>query len=156
MKKILFSALLALFLIGFANAQFTQNAVVSRGNSEITITFTGTLDSLTGTNDSLLSRTFSLEDYDGATNFTIYHLFNAAAGTPQICADLYASEDNVTFTFLEQITDTTNSEVPVWSANDFSHIRPKYYKMLFENTAGGGASTFTYKIRGILKDPKVN
>ena len=154
MKKFIFALMLIMSTLTLA--QFTSDAVISRNNSGVTVTFAGTLDTLTQTYDSLMSGSFTLEDFDESNYLTVYYDFESTAGSPKALVDLYYSEDNSTFTNVTQLVDTTTSETPTWTATNLSYVRPAYYKLVVEQVAAGrDGTTFTIKLRYPAKEASV-
>ena len=114
--KTLFT-ILVLFLFTTIQAQWTANTQVRAGNSEMVIVFTGSLDSLGGSDSTLTSNAFDIEDYDGETvNFTLYRKLTSAVSVPKITAILYASEDGGTYTATtDTLLNADSLETTRWS-----------------------------------------
>ena len=150
MKKTLFSILMVVLMAFTVNAQWTTgyNPEYSFEKTGGILTFKCTLDSAGGTSDSLISRVFSLEDFDGVEHITVYHLFTTT-GTPNVMVDLYGSMDNSNFVLIKQVIDTTTSELAVFAADSLNNIRAKYYKAIFENLQASD-STVTVDVRFLL------
>ena len=153
MKKVLFTILGLLFLTSFTYAQFTTNASIAAGNSEMVITFAGSVDSLGGDDSTVTSAVFDIEDYDGATNFSIYSNLTSAVSVPKITATLYSSEDNVTYTAGDALLTSDSLETHKWASFTITG-RAAFYKLVIANGRLGSASTFNIKLRLPLKETR--
>jgi len=166
MKRTFLAVFITLAFIFSAQAQWTNNAkILSRSESKFIIEFSGTLDTAAGTYDSLISNSFSLEDFDAEPYFTYYTNFTNTAGLGKVEAILKRSEDNSTFTATTITTDTLSvadsSEVPHWTAVTLGNARSSHYKLsVFQTGAKSGGSAgrddtaFTIRIIAHKRDHK--
>ncbi len=96
MKTALTTILLMLILSTLSFAQWTTNGQKSggKGADGVRYKYVGVLDSVGGTNDSLATNVFSLNDYDQpGTYFYFNYLFTSVTGAPNILVDLYGSPE---------------------------------------------------------------
>lgn len=166
MKRTFLALFITLAFIFTTQAQWTNNAkVLSKSDSKYIIEFSGQLDVATGTYDSLISNSFSLEDFDAEPYFTYYTNYANATSLPKVEAILKRSEDNSTFTATTITTDSLSkadsSEVPHWTAVTLGNARSSHYKLcVFQTavksggTAGADNSTFTIRIIAHKRDHK--
>lgn len=121
-------------LISFVSfAQFTS--ITTRAEeSQLLLHWTGSLDSAGGTTDSLRTPLFELADYDRSLIVFCYeYTFTSSPDTiPNACVNLFGSNDNSTWTLMEQLVDTTTSETATTGTTSFSNKRYRYYKIDFE------------------------
>lgn len=160
MKKRFALITIVLLLVSFASVfgQWTTNHSRYADNSKLVLYFAGTLDSLNKAPgiDSLKSSLFSLEDYDqSGTYFSFNYVFTSTTGAPNICVDLYGTDDGGVNSYkIAQIVDTTNSEVYTPVAFNLSNWRFNQYYLIFEQVAPGrDNSTFKAWLHSPQKDP---
>ncbi len=153
MKHLLTMALV-LLLSTAVFAQFTTNAAIEHADYGLTVSFAGALDTVGGTTPTLTSAVFSIEDYDGGTNFSIFSHLASTVSVPKITATLYGSEDNDTYAAKNVLLTVDSLETYKWAAFTITG-RAKFYKLVLANARLGSGSTFDIKLRFPLKDPAV-
>lgn len=151
--KTLFT-ILALFLFTTIQAQLTTNAAVEAGNSEMVVTFAGSVDSLGGDDSTVTSANFDIQDYDGSTTFSVYSKLNAAVTVPKITATLYSTEDGSNYVANTVLLTADSLETYKWAAFTITG-RAAMYRVVIANGDEGSASTFEIKLRFPLKEPQI-
>lgn len=158
MKRFICSLAIFLLLATTAFGQFTSNASTRNYENGGEVKFVFALSAAGGTYDSLRSQTFSLDDFDGGTYFSIYYDINGT-NCDSIVAQLYGSEDNSTFTMLGTtanagglLLDTVTTLTPTWDYNTLGYVRCKYYRLDIENLGQNAATSSTIIIRGWKRD----
>lgn len=154
MKKTLFTILGLLFLTSLSYAQLTTNAAVEAGNSEMVVYFAGSVDSLGGNDSTVTSANFDIEDYDGATNFSVYSKLLSAVSVPKITATLYSTEDGTNYVANTVLLSSDSLETHKWAAFTITG-RAAMYRLVIANGDEGSASTFDIRLRFPLKEPQI-
>lgn len=154
MKRLILTTLIVLSFVFSINAQWGTNHSRTADDAKLTLYFAGTLDTVTGTYDSLKSSIFSLEDYDQSGTYFSFNYVFTSAGTPAHCVDLYGTDNSGTNSYLiQQLVDTTASEVYTPLATNLSNYRFTQYFLVFENTASANGCTFKAWLHSPQKDP---
>ena len=130
------------------NAQFDSGyPTLVRGNSGLEILIEATMDTTSGSYDSLATEWIDISDFDATLEYAqLYSLFDADGhqDTVSVLIDLYGNESPswTGAVSITQILDTTISSSATYTASTLSNKRPKYISLVLENkpTTDGGAN----------------
>ena len=166
MKKILFTLVLTLALVGMSFAQFDSGyPKLVRGDTGYEIQVEATLDttaSSTTNPDSISTGWYDISDFDDPLEYVqLYYKVTSggalATDTAFYFMNIYGNETK-SFTNavnIAQIVDTTNSEVAAYVASTLSNKRPKYINWVIrqKSTVSGGTADDSVDVIARLRFP---